>query len=447
MLAPAGDPVRLGLRVDWRVALVAGGLTLLTTALFGLAPAVRASHVAPMTALKSGGGRSGARAGAMRPFVAIQVAFGFVVLFVGSLLVLSFARLSNVNPGFAASDVLLLSIETVQRVDANQQRAALLQVLDRLRRVPGVQAASSADYNVVGRAWTYGARVPGAQHQTIEATMAPVTPGFFETMKIPVLAGRPFVPSDMGLKNAQAIVVSDSFARRYFGREPAVGRTFEGRFGMDDDSAGQYEVVGVVADTRYDLRKPAAPTIYILLPLRTNGTVHARVAGDAAALAPRLREEIRAGSPLFRATAVTSQAAVVGQTLLRERLLALLSGFFAVVGLVLAAVGLYGVLTYTVMQRSREIGIRVALGARQLGVVRTVLADAGGTALLGAGCGLGGGLYLARFVESLLFEVRPLEFWSLALPFGTLFLTALLAAALPALRAARVDPVIALRYE
>jgi putative ABC transport system permease protein len=175
--------------------------------------------------------------------------------------------------------------------------------------------------------------------------------------------------------------------------------------------------------------------------------VHVRVAGDAAALASRLREEVRAANPLFRVRSVTSQAAAVDQTLIRERLLALLSGFFAVIGLALAAVGLYGVLSYSVVQRTREIGIRVALGARQIGVVRTVVADAGVTALVGAACGLAGGLYLSRFVEALLFEVTPLDFWSLALPLGTLLLTAVLAATLPALRAARVDPATALRYE
>jgi hypothetical protein len=274
-----------------------------------------------------------------------------------------------------------------------------------------------------------------------------VTPGFFETMSIPVLAGRGFVSRDIEAQHSTAIVVNDAFARRYFGRESAVGRTLEGRFAMDNDSAADYEVVGVVADTRHDLRKPAAPTIYILLPSERSGTLHVRVAGDATALASRLREEIRAASPLFRATSVTSQAAVVGDTLLRERLLALLAGFFAVVGLVLAAVGLYGVLSYSVVQRTREIGIRVALGARQLAVVRTVLLDAGLTAIAGAGLGLAGGLYLARFAEALLFEVRPLEFWSLVLPLGALAVTGLLAAALPALRATRVDPVIALRYE
>jgi putative ABC transport system permease protein len=320
-------------------------------------------------------------------------------------------------------------------------------MLDRLRLVPGVEAASSASYNLIGRAWTYNIRVPGTQYETIEATMAPVTAGFFETMNIPMRAGRTFVRRDMDTGASPAIVVNDAFAQRYFGRAPAVGRRLEARFGTDNDTAEDYEIVGVAADTRYDLRRAAAPIIYILLPLRSNGTVHVRVAGDAAALTSRLREEIRAASPLFRVTTVTSQAAAVDQTLIRDRLLALLSGFFALVGLVLAAVGLYGVLSYSVVQRTREIGIRVALGARRFGVVRTVVAEAGRTALVGAGFGLAGGLYLSRYVESLLFEVTPVDFWSVALPLGTLLLTAFLAAALPALRAARVDPVVALRYE
>ena len=162
------------------------------------------------------------------PFVAIQVAFGLVVLFVGSLLVLSFAKVSAVNPGFATSDVLLISLETIQRVDARQQRAALIDALDRLRAVPGVQAVSSAEYSPLGRAWTHNVRVPGTQHEWIEATMAPVMDGFFETMKIPIVDGRAFVPADLRSETATAIVVNETFAARYFGRDRAVGRTLAG---------------------------------------------------------------------------------------------------------------------------------------------------------------------------------------------------------------------------
>jgi predicted permease len=334
----------------------------------------------------------------------------------------------------------------MQRVDSERQRAALRRVIDRLRARPGVEAASSAEYSPLGRAWTHYVRVPGTATGTIEATMAPVTDGFFETMRIPIVAGRALVPGDMQAGQTTAIVVSASFAERYFGRERAVGRTIAARFGEDGDSSAS-EIVGIAADTRYDLRKPAAPTIYIPLRLRNSGTLHVRVSADGAAMASRIREEIRAADPLFRVTSIGSQAEAVGRTMIRERLLAILSGFFAIVGLVLAAVGLYGVLSYSVTQRTREIGIRVALGARQGGVVRMVLADAGRTTVLGAAAGLAAGLYLSRFLETLLFEVTPLGFWSLALPLGTLLVTALLASALPARRAARVDPAVALRYE
>ena len=276
--------------------------------------------------------------------------------------------------------------------------------------------------------------------------MVPISTQFFDTMHIPLRSGRIFVPADMDPASATTIIVNETFATRYFSGAAAVGRTIETRFGGNEDG-GRHEIVGVVADARYDLRKPAAPTIYIPLTLRSTGTIYVRVSGDPAPLASRLREEVRAANPLFRVTSVTSQAALVDRTLLRERLLALLAGFFGLVGLVLAAVGLHGVLSYSVVQRTREIGIRMALGARQQRLVRTVLAEAGSAALVGAVFGMAAALYLARFVEALLFEVTPLDFWSLALPLATLLLAALLAAALPAVRVARLDPVIALRYE
>jgi putative ABC transport system permease protein len=297
---------------------------------------------------------------------------------------------------------------------------------------------------VLGRTWRQNIPLPGTEHEWIETTVVPVTPGFLETMKIPPLAGRTFVPADLDIERPTILIVNESFAKRYFGSEPAVGRRFDP--GMDKERL-TYEVVGVVADARYDLRKPPAPALYVLMSGYNVGTLYARVAGDRTTIVSRLREEVRASTPLLRVTSVTSQAAMVHRTLVRERLLALLSGFFALVGLVLTAVGLYGVLSYTVVQRTREIGIRVALGARAAGAVRSVVADTAATTLIGAACGLAGGLYASRFVETMLFEVAALDLWSLALPLGTLLLTAFVAAAVPAWRAARVDPVIALRNE
>jgi putative ABC transport system permease protein len=443
MLRSADDPVLLDLRVDWRFVAFISGMTLLSGALLGLAPALRASRVAPMVALKATGGRMSSRARAMRPFVVIQVAFSLIVLFVGGLLVRSFVTLTSVNPGFV-SDVLIVSWEPVQRIESNQQRAAVLQVLDRLRDLRGVAAASAAEFNVLGRPWRNEIPVPGTAREAIEVTMAPVTPGYFETMQIPLLAGRNFARADFDRDDPTAVIVNESFAKRYFGREPAVGRLFDARFGR---TRTPNEVLGVVADVRYDLRKPPAPTIYMLLPLDSFRSLQIRVAGDAETIVAGLREQVRAATPLLRVTSVTSQAALVQRTVVRERLLALLSGFFSLIGLVLTAVGLYGTLSYAVVQRTREIGIRVALGAPALGAVRSVLTDSAITTLIGAACGVAGGLYAARFVKAMLFEVTPLDVSSLALPLGTLLLAALVAAAVPAWRAARIDPVIALRSE
>jgi predicted permease len=443
MLRSADDPVLLDLRIGWRFVAFIGGMTVLSSAVLGLAPALRASAVVPMTALKAAGGRTSARARAMRPFVVMQVAFSLIVLFVGGLLVRSFVKLSGVNPGFATSDVLLVSWEAVEGIEPHRQRAELLQLLGRLRDLPGVAAVSAAEGNVLGRLG-YDLPVPGSTSETIEANLARVMPEFFETMKIPLLAGRSFTRGDFDAERPTVVIVNESFAKRYFGGQPAVGSRLDLRWGGPH---APHEVVGIAADTRYDLRKPPAPTIYVLIPLQSFSTLHVRVAGDARAIAARLRDEVRAATPLLRVTSVASQAAMVNRTVVRERLLALLSGFFALVGLVLTAVGLYGTLSHAVVQRTREIGIRVALGARAAWAVRAVLADTARATLIGAAGGLAAGLFVSRYVESMLFEVETRELWSLAVPLGTLLLAALVAAVAPAWRAARVDPVIALRNE
>jgi predicted permease len=444
MLAPPDDPVFLDLRLDWRVLAFAAAMALLTTALFGLVPALRASGVAPLTALKTGG-RAGTRVGVMRPFVAMQAGFGLIVLFVGGLLVLSFARLANVNPGFTSSNLLLVSLGTTERVDGPRQRAMVLASLAHVRDVPGVESVSSAEFGALGRPWTHNFRLPGTQQEWLEVGVSPVAPGYFETMRIPLVTGRGFLDRDMD-ERATAVVVNEAFAARFYGRDVAIGRILDTRFG-ESDSEGGHEIVGVVANTRHDLRKPAEPTVYIPLTARGSSTIAVRMAGDADAAAAKLRDAVRTANPLLRVTGVRTQNAVIGQTLLRERLLALLSGFFAAVGLVLAAVGLYGVLSYAVLQRTREIGIRVALGSRQRAVGRTIFVDAAASAAVGVAAGLAGGLYLSRFVTALLFEVRPSDFWSIALPVATLLGAACVAAILPALRAARVDPVVALRCD
>ena len=447
LLASINDPLYLDLGINWRVAAFAGSLIVIATALFGLAPALHASRVAPMIGLKSSGDRmASGRSKSMRPFVMAQIAFGMIVLFVGGLLMLSFVRLSRVSPGFASADVLLLTLDSSRKEEVAPRRVATFEALDRLRAMPGVEAVGAAEFNMLGQAWTQTFQAPGTQYAGIEANMKPVSDGFFEAMSIRLIDGRSFTRRDIDSDQSASIVVSETFARLYFGQENAIGRRLEGRFGSASGRTTS-EIVGVAADTKYDIRQPAVPTVYIPLRKGSASTIFVRATALHEGVSARLRDAIQATSPLLRVSAMTPQSVLVGQTVLRERMLLLISGFFACVGLILVGVGVYGVLSYTVLERTREIGIRVALGARHLTVVRTMLADTGGATLIGIALGTFGGLYLSRFVQSLLFEVQPFALRSLLLPAGTLLVAAAVAAVVPAWRAARIDAAIALRHE
>lgn len=442
MLAPAEYPAYLDLHVSWRLLAFLSVLGLLTTVLFGLAPALRASGVAPIDALKAAGERAVSRAPLLRPLVALQAGFSLAVLFIGGLLLLSFGKLTNIDLGFVKSGVLLLELEARELKDPEQAHAAAVRLVDHMRRVPGVDAASLAGFALFGGSgWTNNIRIPGQSPEAFEPHYLAVSPGFFETMRIPLLEGRSVEARDAEPENPRAVVVNEAFARRYFG-----GRAVGQAFGRVDKVLAEQRIVGVVGNAKYrDLRAPAPPTVYV--PLRGLGTLHVRTAGDPLRLTSTLRREVHAIHPALRVTDVHLQSTLIDNNLLRERLLALLSGFFALVGLLLAAIGLYGVLSYSVVQRTREIGIRIALGARHSTIIRSVLSEVGTMMILGAAGGLASGLYLARFVRTLLHEVEPLDLWSIALPLAALLAAATLAAVPPARRATRVDPIVALRYE
>jgi predicted permease len=380
----------------------------------------------------------------LRPLVAVQAGFSVVVLFVAGLLLLSFGRLTSLDPGFAPSGLLLLSVGSREPLPPEAARVAGLQLIDHVRRVPGVDGASLSGWALFSSSsWTASIRLPDRPKEAFDAHLLRVSPGFFHTMRVRLVDGREFVPRDTEPETPAAAIVNEAFATRYFGERRAVGRILER---IAERGTVRQEIVGVVANVKYsNLRPPPPPTIYV--PHRDLRTLQVRTVGDPIALVPLLRREVQAVHPSLQVTDVQLQSALIDITLLRERLLALLSGFFGLVGLLLASVGLYGVLSYSIVQRTREIGIRVALGARQLAIVGSVLRDAGVMAVLGAAGGLVGGVYLARFVRTLLYEVQPLDFVSVALPIGCLLVAGTIAAVLPARRAARVDPVVALRYD
>jgi putative ABC transport system permease protein len=457
MLAPGDAPVYLELEASWRLMAFTSLTVTATSLLFGLAPALRASAAAPIGVLKAVGGRVIGRVASVRPLVAAQVGFSLAVVFLASLLVASFVRLMTTDMGFTKAGVTLFNIWSDElgereRKDLIAMNALAWQTLERIRQAPGVKDASLSFWGLFeGSAWSTLVKIPGREQDSTEVYYLEVSPGFMRTMGIRLLNGRDFVFGDIERYAAAPhgpvpVIVNDAFAQRFFSERRAVGRRFDRVVGRGP--AEPQDIVGIVANAKYrDVRENNLPTVY--LPSRgLNGkTLEVRSTADPEALARRVRLELSRIDPAIKVTNVIQQSTLVDNTLLRERLLALLSAFFGVVSIVLALIGMYGVLTYTVVQRTREIGIRMALGARQGSVVRSVLGDVGWTTGVGLIAGLACGLALARFVRALLFEVTPFDVMSITLPIAMLLVAAVIAAIPPARRAVRIDPIEALRYE
>jgi predicted permease len=461
LLAPRDTPAYLDVRFDGRALAFAAAIGALATIAFGLVPALRASSVSPLDALKATGGRHGTRAKLLRPLVATQVAVSLAVLFLAGLLLTSFARLSRVNAGFVAENVTLVDVALANPSDRRDAREAMLALIGEVRSVPHVAAAGISRWALFsGAGWNSPVRVSGQRPIDVEAWLLEVTPGFIETLRIPLLAGRDLSRGDLAAANAP-VLVNETFARLFLPGSSPLGRQFARPDRASRDSPEQevlYEVVGVVGDAKYnDLRETPPPTVYLpLVPPRTagddlmmrnGGTLAIRSGAPPEALTSAVRAAAARVTPPMKVTGTTLQSTLVTNTMLRERLLALLSGFFALVSLALAAVGLYGVLSYSVVQQTREIGIRMALGAPRRTVVRGVVAGVAGYVALGTVAGLAAGLWLSRLVSWLLYESRPSDPSSILLPLGLLLLVATVASVLPARRAATVDPMVALRDE
>jgi predicted permease len=447
MLAPPEDPVRLVLAPDWRVLGFGVLLALAVTLLFGLVPALRASGVKPVAALK-GAEDPRARRGPIYVLVAAQVAFCVLVLFVAGLFVSTFERLATRPLGFTAEHLVMAGTMFHDSQPAETWR----QLMEELRHIPQVQSASYAGWSPLsGNHWTRMIRVPGHAAEPQPPYFLDVSPGYFGTMRIGWIDGRQFRPGDRDVKldaDKHPVtgvgIVNEAFARIYFGGQNPVGRVVE--VWKEKDVLVPMEIVGYVRDSCYsNVREIIRPTVYVPIESRNQAAVMIRSTGSPLALAADLRRQFKLARAEMRLGDVQLETALVNRQMIRERLLAMLSAFFAVLALVLAAVGLFGVLNYAVIRRRREIGIRIALGARSGSVVRQITSGAFAAVLCGATAGLFGGLAAGRLVESLLYEVKPDGAPMLAAPVVILLLAALIAAVPPAVRATRVDPIETLR--
>jgi putative ABC transport system permease protein len=444
MINPADNPARLDLPIDWRVSAFGLALACGVTFLFGMAPALRASSVRPLDALK--GGISHERSRLMLAVVASQIAFCFVVCFAAGLLVTSFEKLTNQPLGFSSDRLVNLQTTTLQPTPPQFWD----QVAEHLRSFPGVENVTLTTWPLMsGESSVATVAVDGGPPADVFSDVLHVAPGWVDAMKIPWIGGRDFQMND---SSPSVAIVNHAFAMQFMqGRNP-VGKTFtKGR--------DQVEIVGYVGDARSrdNLRIPIRPTMYLPVHVASNvgsfqpmsrGTFVVRTSAlNPMTMASLLRKEVTVARPDFRVSSIRPQAEINLSHALTERLLAMLALFFAAVAMLLCGAGLFGVLDYSVVQRRREIGIRMAIGAQATDIAGQVTADVLRMLLVGSAAGLTLGLASVRFIETLLYQVKAADWELLALALLTIVSVALLASVPAVIRAVGVDPASILRSE
>lgn len=450
LVPQGGSPITLDVTPDARITLFTFSVALLSSLIAGLFPAFRAART-DITPSFQGDARSGSttRSSARwgRSLIAAQVALSLLLLVGASLLLSTLRNLRAVDPGFDHEHVLLLTLDSA-KAGFTQPRLSSYhrQVLDRVRSTPGVRgAALSVISPMSGGGIDLPLGVGGPPSETAPMVYVNrVSDGYFSTLATPVLVGREFLPQDGGAGAATA-VVNEALARRYFGSESPVGR----RIYMGRGTA--LEIVGMVADSKYySLRETGKPTVYLFSIASSEPiglTLSVRTAGDPLTVSDAIRRDVQsiaAAVPVTRARTLASQ---IDRSLGTERLVARLMTAFAVLALVLASVGLYGVLGYSVARRTSEIGLRLALGATRAGVLRSVLRESWTVVGIGSAVGVPAAIALSRFLETLLYGVSPWDARVAAAAVACMLVAATAAATLPAWRASRVEPLVALRHE
>jgi putative ABC transport system permease protein len=451
MISSSDNPARLILPADWRVLSFGVVLIIGVMMLFGLVPALRASTVRPVSALK-GGEDPHARRRMMHGMIAAQVAFCFLVVFTAGLFVATFERLARLPLGYSPQGLLLL--ESI--APHGKMPQAWSQVADVLRSKPGVEKVAESGWPLMASSWNDSVAVNGGPPSVDLVYFLTVSPGWFETMRMRMMAGREFLRSDVF---PGAAVVNETFVKRFFNGVNPVGRSFEKS--SDDGSRVRCLIVGVVADAPYrNVREAQLPVAFVplhevdakgLVQPEHNTTFLVRMGGNyptaLMARAEELRKAVAAASAGIRVSNVRTQQELIDGQTVRERLLAMLGVFFAAVALLLAGIGLYGVLNYSVLQRRREIGIRVAVGARGGAIARLVTGSVFSMVAVGVVAGVGLGLASARYMESLFFQVKASDASMLAVPSAVILAVAVAATVPAVLRALRIDPVEILRAE
>jgi len=458
-LAPGDIPRLSEVGLDSRVLIFTLGISALTGVVFGLAPAWQASQFDLSISLKEGGRGSteGARRNRTRSLLIVtEVALSLLLLVGAGLLLKSFVRLLNADPGYTAARVLtmLVPLPNTNYSSPEQQHAFFRQALERTRALSGVEAAAAVNVLPLGNRETrttfnIDGRPPAAPETQVAARNPIITSDYFRAMNIPVRRGRAFTDRDAAAAPPVA-VINEAFARRYFPNDEPLGQ----RLITDDENNNPLpprEIVGVVGNVRLGgLDEEVIPEFYVPFFQSSDGQMNLVVrssTSDPSVLASAVRGVIKEIDKSLAIWETRTMDERVAQSVAPRRFNALLLGCFAFVALVLATIGIYGVMAYSVTQRTHEIGIRMALGARSGDVLRLIVGRGMSLALIGVACGLVAAVAMTRVMRSLLYEVSttdPLIFAGVA---ALLTLVALAACYVPARRAAKVDPMVALRYE
>jgi predicted permease len=476
---------------DWRVLVFTISISVFTGILFGLAPAFRGTRLDLTPALKENastlpGGveRASRRFHLASVLVATQAALSMVALIGAGLLVRTLANLHSVDPGFDTRNVLTFGIDpTLENYKDAQIRTLYSSLQEKFAALPGVLSASySSDVLLSGSLWTETVHVEGQPEKSkTEVDMLAAGPDFIKTMRIPLVAGRMFSGQDFqqavaassteaplaepaAAKSSAAaspgppipVLVNHAFVRKYFAGKNPLGRrlTEGGNSGASGEGVAvaepktkTWEIIGVVGDTKYNsLSREIHPTVYV--PLIGGGAhFELRTAANPTALIPVVRKIVEQTDKDLPLSQVRTETQTIENQLARQRVVAELASFFGLLALALACLGLYGLLSYEVTRRTREIGIRMALGAQKGDVLRMVVGQGIRLTLPGVAVGIAGALGLTRFLASLLFGVRPTDPVTFIAVSLILVAVGLLACYIPARRAAKVDPMVALRYE
>ena len=433
--------------LNWHVLALAAGLALVCGVLFGLAPALASTRHAG-TEARAGHGHSRARAGIREALTIAQIALSLILLVAAALFTRSLSNLQSVDTGFGRENILILELNARQAGRPEEELPAFYENLrQEFSRVPGVRSTTFSNSPLIGEGtWAFTVTVAGTPVTSSSFLVA--GPEFFSGMQIPIVAGRALSERDRAGSSSVA-VVNERFAREAFGAVNPVGRrlTFGGGKG-----AREMEIVGVSRDVHYgDLKSDPPQTIFF--PYSQGAwpvdrmTFEVRTTGNPLAYANTMRAIVRRADPRLPVGSVTTEARQIDSTINQEITFAWLCGAFAGLALAIGCVGLYGVVSWNVARRTSEIGIRVALGAGRGTVVRMVLREVLAVSAAGLAIGIPAAIGGAKLVESFLFGMKALDPRAFVEAAAMLAVAAAIAGYLPSRRAARIDPMTALRYE